>query len=51
MPNTEVKQLLDAVREFQEDHEMTPEEAAALDTAANHPVAKIPVKPCPPRSR
>lgn len=45
MPGTEVKQLLDALREFQEDHEMTPEEAAALDAAASRPAATIPARP------
>jgi hypothetical protein len=43
----DAREMLETVREFQEDHVMTEAEANALRGAANPPT--IPVKPCPPQ--
>jgi hypothetical protein len=43
----DVREMLETVREFQEDYDMTEAEADALRDAANPPL--IPVKPCPPQ--
>jgi hypothetical protein len=45
----EVREILDSVREFQEDRELTEEEAKALDAALARPPVKVDARPLPSR--
>lgn len=51
MQDPQVAEMLAAVREFQEDHDMTEAEAAALADTARHNRPLIPAKSLPTRER
>ena len=44
-----IRAILDSVKEFYSDRELTPEEAKTLDESASRPIAKIPVRDLPRR--